>query len=1213
MGFVHLHVHSHYSLLDGAAQIDALIERAKELEQPALALTDHGNLYGLLEFYQKATKAGIKPILGYEAYLAPNSRFDRSGSQKESNTHLTLLAMNPAGYRNLLALSSLAFLEGIYYKPRIDKELLQTYHDGLICLSGCASSELARLVYADDSEEYTEAIKLAEWYRDLFGDRYYVEIQDAGLEMQRIVLKGSVAVAKKLGVPLVATNDVHYVMDADAEAQDLMLCINTGRIRADANRFRMDSKEFYLKSEEEMRNAFPQSLAGAIEETLRIADRIDCPLDLGKTYFPSFVPPDEKTPEDFLRELCLAGLKRRYADNPKRFQNGELSEEVMRRLDRELGVIQTKHYATYFLIVWDFVRFAEESGIHRTARGSGVGALVCYALDISHVCPLEFDLLFERFLDENRTEPPDIDIDFDDDRRIEVFEYVRNKYGAENVARIGTFGTMAAKMAIKDCARALNVPLPKVTEITRLVPDKPGTKLQSALNEVPPLREMYQKDPETHEVLDFALKVEGLARSSGTHACAVVIADHPLVEYLPLQKGKDDGLVTQWEGPMVEKAGLLKMDFLGLRNLSILAETIHVIEETTGKTVDPYKFPLDDPETFTLLCRGETKGIFQLEGGGIRQLLQKMKPDRFHDIIATLALYRPGPLEGGMVEQYVEVKHGRRKAEYAHPVMEEVLAETNGVMVYQEQVMRILNRLGKIPLSESYSCIKAISKKVLDKISKYKGDFLAGAQENGLSEKQAADLFAMIEKFAGYGFNKSHSTAYALVAYMTAYLKAHYPVEFMTALLCGDISRRNFVKKDPTVEHIEDCRRMKIEVLPPDVNRSFTKYRVERSDHARRGTSAPGADTPGSCAANDTIGAVRFAFSAIKGCGEQAAENIVAAREAGAPFKDIFDFYERVDLNIVSRAATESLIKAGAMDCFGIPRSRVLQALDFAYKAASSIAEDKRKGQQSLFGMFDDDPQSDAPTTTNQLPPSLQNIPEWPDKEKAAYEKEVLGCYFSINPMSEYAPTFQMYRSHSTEEAQRLADKADVVLAGVIGEIKLATTRNPKPGQPSRYANFTLEDETGTLRSILWPQQYAKYEELVKPDSVVFATGRIDKSRSEEEGDGNTNLIVDEMHTLEEAQRKFLKGIMLAFDETQHGEAGLRDLYEILRGSPGNVEIQLRIRLRDGRVAIMNCERKVDLDETLHRRIIRLLGAGSITVSKKNAPRRREESRYGRK
>ncbi|HBT77708.1 MAG TPA: DNA polymerase III subunit alpha [Planctomycetaceae bacterium] len=1225
MDFVHLHVHSHYSLLDGAGRIEDLLRRAKELEQPALAITDHGNLYGTLEFHRKAKEIGIQPILGYEAYLAPHSRFDKSGSQKESNSHLTLLAMNPVGYKNMLTLASRAFTEGFYYKPRIDKALLEQHNEGLICLSGCASSELARLIYADETEEYAEAIKLVEWYRALFGDRYYIELQDAGLEIQRIVLKGSVAIARKLGVPVVATNDVHYVVHGDAEAQDLLLCINTGRIRAETNRMKMDTDQFYLKSATEMLDAM-SGMREAIEESVRIAERVDCPLELGKRFFPTFVPPGGKSADVYLRELCIDGLTRRYADKPHRCKNGVLSDEVLRRLDRELGIIEKLGFPTYFLIVWDFVRFAEENGIHRTARGSGVGALVCYALGMSHVCPLEFDLLFERFLDENRVEAPDIDIDFDDNRRIEVFEYVRAKYGADNVARIGTFGTMAAKMAIKDCARALNVPLSKVGEITKLVPDAPKTKLQSALKDVRELADLYERDGEVREVIDYALKVEGLARSAGTHACAVVIADRPLTEYLPLQKGKDEGLVTQWEMGDVEKAGLLKMDFLGLRNLSILAETIHVIEETTGETVDPYKFPLDDPETFALLCRGETKGIFQLEGGGIRQLLQKMKPDDFRDIIATLALYRPGPLEGGMVDQYVEVKHGRRPAVYPHPVMEEVLAETNGVMVYQEQVMRILNRLGKIPLSSSYTCIKAISKKKEEQIGKFQEDFYAGAQENGLSKNQAVELFEMIKAFAGYGFNKSHSTAYALIAYMTAYLKAHYPVEFMTALLCGDIAKRNFVNKDTTVEHIEDCRRMKIEVLPPDINRSCTRYRVEKNGRSSRDSQPvpqpdpqrdthrnSGSDTKNTSRA-DSTGEIRFALSAIKGCGEQVGDNITAARESGGPFKGIFDFFERVDLNIVSRAVTESLIKAGAADSFGVPRARLIQALDAAYKAASAIAEDRRRGQGSLFGAFDDgEDDAGAANVVAQLPESLRGIPEWSDQEKAANEKEVLGFYLTINPMNEYAPIFRMYRTHSAAESQKLPDRAEVVVGGVIGDVKPAVTRNPKPGQPSQYANLTLEDEDGAIRSIIWPQQYVKYGALVRADSVVFAIGRIDRSRSREEGDGNVNLIIDELLTLEDAQRRFLTGIMVTLDETEHGESGLRSLYEIVRGRPGPVELQLRIRLRDGRVVVMNCNRKVTLDDTLHRQIEQLLGRHAIAVTtKKHAPRRQEERRFSR-
>ncbi|MGL6193505.1 MAG: DNA polymerase III subunit alpha, partial [Thermoguttaceae bacterium] len=1031
--FVHLHTHSHYSLLDGAARIDSLISRAKEFGMTSLALTDHGNLFGALEFYQKARDKGIKPIIGYEAYIAPGSRFDKSleagGSRKDTSYHLTLLAINRTGYQNLLKLGSAAFTEGFYYKPRIDRQLLEEHNEGLICLSGCASSEFARMILDGESDNFERAKNIAKWYKELFGDRYYIELQDHGLELQKIVLEHSVPIAEEFGIQTVATNDVHYIDLTDAPAQDLLLCLNTGKFRSDVKRMRMDSDKFYFRSGEDMLRALPNQ-RDAVLRSQEIADRCDCDLELGKRYFPVFTPPEGYTSDEYLRHLCLEGLKKRYANNPKRYKNGEFSEEVMNRLDRELSVIQKLGFPNYFLIVWDFVRVAEERGIHRTARGSGVGALVCFALNMSHVCPLDFDLLFERFLDENRIEAPDIDIDFDQLRRGEILDYVKEKYGESNVAQIGTFGTMAAKASIKAVGRALGIPIGAVNDITKLVPEAPKMTLKKAFDQSAELCTIYEENGEVKELIDFAKAVEGLASNAGTHACAVVIADKPITEYVPLQRIKDkEDIVTQWAMGDVEKAGLLKMDFLGLRNLSILANAIEIIKETHGgEVIDPYSFPLDDKPTFELLCRGETKGVFQLEGGGIRELLQRMKPDNFRDIIATLALYRPGPLEGGMVDQYVDVKHKRRQAEYLHPVMKDVLEETNGVMVYQEQIMRILNRLGKIPLASSYSCIKAISKKKEDLINKFHADFVKGAAENGLTETQAAELFELIKKFAGYGFNKSHSTAYALVAYMTAYLKAHYPVEFMAALLCGDISGRNFTKKDATVEHIEDCARMGIEVVPPDVNKSFREYKVRD-------------------------GKIIFGMSAIKGCSESAADAISAEREKNGPFHDIFDLCQRIDPTQCTKSTLETLIKAGALDSFGCKRSQLTQVLERAFKSGQTAASDRKTGQKSLFGSFGEEEDTAAiSSAATSIVPGLPEIEEWNDKEKSTYEKEVLGFYLTCNPMGQYEQMFEMFRSHTNYEGVRLKDKAEVTLCGTIGDIKISSTKNPKPGKPSQFA-----------------------------------------------------------------------------------------------------------------------------------------------------------------
>ena len=1161
--FVHLHCHSHYSLLDGAGKLEDLIGRARELGMTALALTDHGNLYGVLEFYQKAKAAGIKPIVGFEAYIAPGSRFEKSAtSQKDASYHLTLLAQNNKGYQNLLKLSSLAFMEGYYYRPRIDKETLRKYNEGLICLSGCPSSELSRAILSAEANGMSRAIQVAEWYRDLFGERYYLEIQDSGLEVQRLVLNGTLKVAQELGIPLVATNDVHYVRQKDAETQDILLCLSTGKFRTDENRMKMETDQLYLRSGAEMLHAMPGQRE-AIERSQAIADSCDLDLDLGKRFFPAFYPPESKTSDDYLRELCIDGLKRRYAGNEKRMSHGELSEEVMTRLDRELSVIKKLGFANYFLIVWDFVRVAEERGIHRTARGSGVGALVCYALNMSHVCPLEFDLLFERFLDENRIEAPDIDIDFDQQRRGEILDYVKEKYGSENVAQIGTFGTMAAKMAIKDVGRALGLSLTFVTDVSKLVPEGPKMTIEKAFDQNDQLLKLYDSNTEAKELIDFAKSFEGLARSAGTHACAVVIADRPLTDFVPLQRVKDkDEIVTQWAMGEVEKAGLLKMDFLGLRNLSILSQAIDIIEQTTGEKIDPYKFPLDDQKTYALLCRGETKGVFQLESGGMRELLQRMKPDNFRDVIATLALYRPGPLEGGMVDDYIGVKHGRQQAEYAHPIMKDILEETHGVMVYQEQIMRIMNRLGNIPLADAYSCIKAISKKNEEKIAKSKGDFTAGVQKNGLTKAKGEELFDLIQKFAGYGFNKSHSTAYALIAYMTAYLKAHYPVEFMAALLCGDLSNRNFTKKDATVEHKEDCERMGITVVPSDVNSSDRLYTVKD-------------------------GKIHFSLIAIRGCNDWAANCIVNARNNGGPFRSMFDFCERISPRDCPFATIQILIKAGAFDSLGCKRSQLMQVLEKAFQAGKAAAADRAIGQKSLF---EDAEEPEAVDPQEEIAAAMQGLPdiqEWDDKEKLAYEKEVLGFYLSSHPLKQYADQFKSFATHTTAAAVYLPDRTEVVLGGMIGSIKLTQVKNPKPDSPSQYAMFDLEDVDGMIRSIIWPDPYAAHLHLVKPESIVLAFGRIDRSRSQAEDDAN--FIIDRLLTLEEAQVQLTRGVTITMPESR-GVETLRTLYEIVRGYPGSSELELHLRFSDGRLAQMKCKTGVTINPELRRRVTELLG-----------------------
>ena len=1161
--FTHLHCHSHYSLLDGAGDIGRLINRAVDHGMNALALTDHGNLHGALEFYRKAKSANINPIIGYEAYIAPGSRFDKGGasSSKAASYHLTLLAKNRTGFRNLIKLASAASLEGFYFKPRIDKEILEKYNEGIVCLSGCVSSEFSRAVIKgiDTAEVEKEAREIAGWFHRVFDDRYFIEIMNNDVEIQRLQLENAVEIANRMGLPLVATSDTHYVDPSDAEAQDIMLCINTGRFRTDSSRMKMENDQFFLRSPQQMYEKFP-GLEHAVARSQEIADSVDIDLELGKFFFPSFECPDEKQPIDYLRELCIKGLLERYVDESDRIIDGELSDEVMARLNRELDVIQKLGFPTYFLIVWDFVLYARGEGISATARGSGVGALVCYALYLSHVCPLRYDLLFERFLDESRTEPPDIDIDFEKERRGEVIDYVKRRYGNEMVCQIGTFGPLAARAAIKDTGRALGVPLARVNQITEMVPDELKITINKALEKSGELKIEYEGDPEVRELLDLAMKIEGLARNVGTHAAAVVIADKPLTEYVPLGRvpGKQD-VITQWSMGDVEASGLLKMDFLGLRNLTILSRTVQLIEQTTGKAIDPLKFPLDDRETFALLQRGETKGVFQLESGGIRDLLLRMKPDHFSDIIATAALYRPGPLEGGMVDDYVNIKHGRQQPEYKHPVLKEVLEETNSIMVYQEQVMRILNRLGKIPLAKAYTCIKAISKKKEALINQNHEAFIEGSVSNGLDKKDANDIWNLIVKFAGYGFNKSHSTAYALVAYQTAYLKAHYPVEFMAALLSSDISGRNFKRKDALVEHMEDCDRMGIEVVAPGINSSGADFTV--------------AD-----------GKIHFALSAIKGCGGSTSITIEQERTKNGPYKDIFDFCERVDSSACNKSAIETLVKAGAMDSFAAHRNQLVAVIERAVQAGASVQADKRSGQASLFGAFEEEEDSQQETAS-----PLPEIDEWPEREKLVNEKEVLGFYLASHPLAEFEGKLASFRTHTIDQLAGVKDRGEVTLGGMISSIKFSHTKNSKPGAPTKYANFDLEDMQGALRCIVWPKSFVDCGERVQPDAVVLAKGKIDRRG----GGDEANLVIDELIPLEDLDKRYTHGMRIRLDEQDHNTETMNQLREILRGYPGSQELLFSLQLREGEVVHLKSDKyRVEINSELRQRVDDLLGIG---------------------
>jgi DNA polymerase-3 subunit alpha len=972
-----------------------------------------------------------------------------------------------------------------------------------------------------------------------------------------------------MGLPVVGTSDAHYLTREDAAAHDVLLCINTGKTFDDPNRMKFETDEFHVRSPDEMYAAM-KGHEEALATSARIADLVEdnyASLKLGTRHFPAFSPPDSKTPEAYLHELCQIGLKERYGDVP--------SPEVLARLDHELGIINRMGFASYFLIVWDFVRFAREVGIPSSARGSACGAIVSYLLHLSHVCPLKYDLLFERFLDPNRSEAPDIDIDLCQERRIEVIQYVRNKYGAGNVAQIGTFGTMAAKAALRDVGRALNIPLARVDQVAKLVPQVLHITLEDAIKQEPELRRLSDEDPEIKRLLDFSRRLEGLARSAGTHAAGVVIADRPLQDLVPLQKlpnkDKDKEVVsTQWNMGDVEKAGLLKMDFLGLRNLTSLASAETLVRERhPDKPMDLMTLPLDDAPTYALLQRGEGKGVFQLEGAGIRDLLVKMKPDRFADLIAILALYRPGPLNGGMVKDYVERKHGREKPVYLHPVMKDVLEETYGVMVYQEQVMRILNRLGGIELSQAYACIKAISKKKTDIIAQGQKQFIDGAVERGLAKKEAEAIFDLIVFFGGYGFNKSHSTAYALVLYQTAWLKAHYPAEFMASVLSSEMDgaeREKFF-----VEHIEDCRRMGLEVLPPDVNAGRAEFTVSAD------------------------GKIQFGLLAIKGVGLKAIEAIVAARNEHGPITNLTDLFERVPSGVVSSACVEALIKAGAFDSLGGHRAQWLAVLPRSIKDGQAAQESRRRGQVDMFGLFEPESSSSnghANGNGKSTAPTLPDVPPLPDAERLAEEKKVLGFYMTSHPLARHNATLVALATHRVSDLGTAPDKAEVVLGGMINNVQIKNVQKSRSGL-TRMAKLTFEDLSGSTPAMLWPEEYSKNEALVKDDTICFVRGTMNRTRDPAE------LVISRIIPLEKGAGELSRGIMVRLTKGVTQPPDLERLLRTVRNYPGNLDFYLEILgLENVRRAIYKAGStlKIRHDDRLLADLETHLGAGNVRL-----------------
>jgi len=1139
--FVHLHLHSQYSLLDGANRIADVVAAAAEAGMPALALTDHGNMFGAVEFYDAAHKAGIKPILGIEAYVAQGSRLERN-PQRSSSNHLVLLARNEAGYRNLLKLTTRSYLEGFYYKPRIDHELLAEHGEGLICLSACLKGELNELILA---RREREAEELACRYRDLFGSgNFFIELQDHGIPEQRVANEVLRQIARRTGIPLVVSNDCHYLRKDDSFAHDVLLCIGTQKVLSDPDRMRYAAEQFYLRTAEEMFARFPND-AQAIENTVAIAERCQVEIERGQFYLPEFPVPEGHSLESYFEEVTRAGFAQRLGDLERRHAAGRLRhppEAYRQRLDFEIDIIRKMGFSGYFLITWDFCRFARERGIPvGPGRGSAAGSLVSYVLGITDIDPLRYDLLFERFLNPERVSMPDIDIDFCMRRRGEVIQYVNEKYGRDHVAQIITFGTLAAKAAIRDVGRVMGVPYAKVDRIAKLVPDMTRS-LASAAEEIEALKAEVERDPEVRQIVEVGSRLEGLTRHHSMHAAGVVITPQPIEELVPLCKTNNDEVLTQWDKDVVESLGLLKLDFLGLRTLTVIDDTLKLLAHQ-GIELDLDEVPLDDEQVYQLFCDGRTNGIFQFESGGMKDLLRRAKPSKFDDLAAFNALYRPGALSVGMVEEFIQRKQGKKKVFYLLPETRPILEETYGVIAYQEQVMKIAVEVAGFTRGEADVLRKAMGKKKAEVMAQQKEKFVDGAERKGIDPAKAKALWDQIEPFAGYGFNKSHSVAYAILAYKTAYLKTHYPVAFMAAMLSSEMS-----SKDNVGKYIQECRDMGIEVLPPDVNESSFAFTV--SD-----------------------GAVRFGLGAVKGVGEGAVEAILAARRQVHRFRSLAHFAVECDLKAVNHKVFECLIKGGAFDGLRDHRAALVEALDRIFEYGQERRREREMGQGTLFGASDlQEPQPDAAT------------PEWPEKTRLRMEKEALGLYLTGNPLSEHQGQLESLTTHRTSELEGVEGK--VTLGGLVTRIRRTKIKSG-PNAGRLMGRFVLEDLHGTLPVTLFADNLQRFDHLLEEDRPIVVTGLIRDRGAESE------LTAEEIVPLEAATGKLLKEVELSVGDSV-SRSELLALREALHDHRGEVPVCLVIRLADHTVQIVPQLHGVRFDDDLRRTVEEILGPGTV-------------------
>lgn len=1101
--FVHLHNHTAYSLLDGASKIKELLQRAKELNMPAMAITDHGVMYGVVDFYKACQQEGVKPIIGCEVYVAPRTRFDKQAGLDDSAYHLVLLVKNEQGYHNLSRLVSLASLEGFYYKPRVDRELLSQYHEGLIALSGCIAGEVAQKIIQGDVEEAKAA---ALWYRDTFGEEnYYLELQNHGIYEQMQVNYQLNLFHQELGIPLVATNDNHYVYREDAKTQDVMMCIQMGKTLDDVNRMKFDSDNFYLKSYQEMEEILGE-YPEALSNTLKIAEQCHFDFVFGENHMPIFTVPDGYTIDGYLEELCYQELANRYQPVP---------EEAQQRMAYELKVIQQMGYSGYFLIVWDFIRFARKKGIYvGPGRGSAAGSIVSYALRITDIDPLKYDLLFERFLNPERISMPDIDIDFCYERRGEVIDYVIEKYGQDHVCQIITFGTLAAKGAIRDVGRVMNVPIATVNKVAKMIPNDLGMTIQKALKSSQELRNICEEDQQIAELIATAQKLEGLPRHAGTHAAGVVISQDVLDHYLPLQKSPECGVITQFAKENVEEIGLLKMDFLGLRTLTVINKAMDMIAENHQIQLDFDQIDLNDPLTYALLCRGDSIGVFQLESNGLRGIMRELEPTALEEIIALVALYRPGPLSGGMADDFIQRKHGRKKIEYLHPVLEPILESTYGVILYQEQVMRIASDLAGFSLGEADMLRRAMGKKKPEIIAGLKQQFIDGALGRQVEPGIAAKVFELIEYFAGYGFNKSHSAAYAIVAFQTAYLKAHYPAEFMAALLSSVMDNNDRVSF-----YIAECKRMGIPVLPPDVNESAEDFRVYN-------------------------GAIRFGLAALKSVGRAAMEAIIAIREQDGLFSSLQDFCSRIDLRQVNKRMLENLIKGGAFGSVPGNKRQLLTILDECIAQGLAIQHSKSSAQISLFDLAEQ-----SGLTQQYEPIELPLEDEFEPQELLAMEKEILGLYISGHPLDSYLDLLAERTSAQLGQLTEDNDQERVILGGMISHVKITTT---KRGEAMATCEF--EDLSGTIDVLIFPKVFIQFREMLQNDAIILLRGRYSAQED------NPKLFAERLEPLAVARPQTVAAEQPGLSLSQIADQKQKKFYFKLKGDCAADEGQQKIK-----------------------------------------------------